>query len=107
LLVGDVDQLPSVGPGNILRDIIESGTFTVVRLTEIFRQAQESMIIVNAHRINQGEFPLIKGSDKNELTDFYFFQEEEPEKVLNNIITLCSERIPKRFSFHPVKDIRC
>ncbi len=60
ILVGDVDQLPSVGPGNVLRDIIDSNTFTVVRLTEIFRQAQESMIIVNAHRVNQGEFPLLK-----------------------------------------------
>ncbi len=57
ILVGDVDQLPSVGPGNVLKDIIDSGIFTVVRLTEIFRQAQESMIIVNAHKVNQGEFP--------------------------------------------------
>ena len=76
-----------------------------MRLTEIFRQAKESMIIVNAHRINQGDFPLIK-ADKNEITDFYFFQEEEPENVLNNIVTLCSERIPRKFGFHPVKDIQ-
>ena len=103
ILVGDVDQLPSVGPGNVLKDIIDSGAFTVVRLTEIFRQAQESMIIVNAHRINQGEFPQFKGKEE---TDFYFFQEEDPEKVLSNLITLCSERIPKRFGFHPVKDIQ-
>jgi exodeoxyribonuclease V alpha subunit len=60
ILVGDVDQLPSVGPGNVLKDIIDSGIFTVVRLTEIFRQAQESMIIVNAHKVNQGEFPILK-----------------------------------------------
>jgi exodeoxyribonuclease V alpha subunit len=106
ILVGDVDQLPSVGPGNVLKDIINSERFTVVRLTEIFRQAQESMIVVNAHRINQGEFPMIKGSDKKEVTDFYFIQEEDPEKVLSNIITLCSERIPQRFGFHPVKDIQ-
>jgi len=103
ILVGDVDQLPSVGPGNVLKDIIDSGSFTVVRLTEVFRQAQESMIIVNAHRINQGEFPQFKG---REDTDFYFIQEEDPEKVLANLITLCSERIPKRFGFHPVKDIQ-
>ena len=106
ILVGDVDQLPSVGPGNVLRDIIESGIFTVVRLTEIFRQAQESMIVVNAHRINQGEFPLLQVADRKEATDFYFIQEEDPEKVLSSLITLCSERIPKRFGFHPVKDIQ-
>ncbi len=106
ILVGDVDQLPSVGPGNVLRDIIESGIFTVVRLTEIFRQVQESMIIVNAHRINQGEFPLLQVADKKETTDFYFIQEEDPEKVLSSLITLCSERIPKRFGFHPVRDIQ-
>ncbi|MEI9479027.1 MAG: ATP-dependent RecD-like DNA helicase [Deltaproteobacteria bacterium] len=106
ILVGDVDQLPSVGPGNVLRDIIESGIFTVVRLTEIFRQVQESMIIVNAHRINQGEFPLLQVADRKETTDFYFIQEEDPEKVLSSLITLCSERIPKRFGFHPVRDIQ-
>jgi exodeoxyribonuclease V alpha subunit len=106
ILVGDVDQLPSVGPGNILKDIINSEAFNVVRLTEIFRQAQESMIVVNAHRINQGEFPLFQAADKKEPTDFYFIQEEDPEKVLTNLITLCSERIPKKFSFHPVKDIQ-
>jgi exodeoxyribonuclease V alpha subunit len=106
ILVGDVDQLPSVGPGNVLKDIINSETFTVVRLTEIFRQAQESMIIVNAHRINQGEFPLLQPADREESTDFYFFQEEDPEKVLGSLITLCSERIPKRFGFHPVKDVQ-
>ena len=62
ILVGDVDQLPSVGPGNVLKDIIKSGRFTVVRLTEIFRQAQESMIVVNAHKVNQGQFPVSKGN---------------------------------------------
>ncbi|RPJ08995.1 MAG: ATP-dependent RecD-like DNA helicase, partial [Deltaproteobacteria bacterium] len=106
ILVGDVDQLPSVGPGNVLKDIISSEAFIVVRLTEIFRQAKESMIIVNAHRINQGEFPLLQAVDKKDATDFYFIQEEDPEKVLSNLITLCSERIPKRFGFHPVKDIQ-
>jgi exodeoxyribonuclease V alpha subunit len=106
ILVGDVDQLPSVGPGNVLRDIIESGIFTVVRLTEIFRQAQESMIIVNAHRVNQGDFPILKDIDNKDITDFYFIQEEDPEKVLNRVITLCAERIPQRFRFHPIKDIQ-
>jgi exodeoxyribonuclease V alpha subunit len=106
ILVGDVDQLPSVGPGNVLRDIIESGIFTVVRLTEIFRQAQESMIIVNAHRINKGEFPTLKEIERKETTDFYFIQEEDPEKILEKVIMLCADRIPKRFGFHSVRDIQ-
>jgi len=106
ILVGDVDQLPSVGPGNVLRDIIDSGIFTVVRLTEIFRQAQESMIIVNAHKVNQGEFPILKEIERKEIADFYFIQEEEPEKALNQILTLCSERIPNHFGFHPIRDIQ-
>jgi len=106
ILVGDVDQLPSVGPGNVLKDVIDSGIFTVVRLTEIFRQAQESMIIVNAHRVNQGEFPILKEIERKEIADFYFIQEEDPEKVLNQILGLCSERVPKHFGFHPIKDIQ-
>ena len=106
ILVGDVDQLPSVGPGNVLKDIIDSGIFTVVRLTEIFRQAQESMIIVNAHKVNQGEFPILKEIERKETADFYFIQQEEPEKALNQILTLCSERIPKHFGFHSIRDIQ-
>ena len=106
ILVGDVDQLPSVGPGNVLKDIIASGIFTVVRLTEIFRQAQESMIIVNAHKVNQGEFPILKDPKRREPSDFYFIQKEDPEKILGQIITLCSERVPSRFGFHPIKDIQ-
>jgi exodeoxyribonuclease V alpha subunit len=106
ILVGDVDQLPSVGPGNVLKDMIDSAIFTVVRLTEIFRQAQESMIVVNAHRVNEGEFPILKEMDRKETSDFYFVEEEDPEKILNKIVTLCSERIPQRFGFHPVRDIQ-
>ena len=106
ILVGDVDQLPSVGPGNVLRDIIHSGIFNVIRLTEIFRQARESMIIVNAHKINTGEFPVLEDSSPKETTDFYFIQEEDPEKILNKIISLCAERIPERFGFHPIRDIQ-
>jgi len=82
ILVGDVDQLPSVGPGNVLKDIIRSGKFTVVRLTEIFRQARESMIVVNAHKVNQGQLPVLKEIDKPEKADFQFIQEEDPEKIL-------------------------
>lgn len=106
ILVGDVDQLPSVGPGNVLKDIIDSGAFRVVRLTEIFRQAQESMIVVNAHRVNQGLFPILKKEEKKESQDFYFIEEEEPEKIQEKILSLCSERIPKSFGFHPVRDIQ-
>jgi exodeoxyribonuclease V alpha subunit len=106
ILVGDVDQLPSVGPGNVLRDIIHSGIFNVIRLTEIFRQARESMIIVNAHKINAGEFPALEDSSQKETADFYFIQEEDPEKILNKIIALCAERIPERFGFHPIRDIQ-
>lgn len=106
IMVGDVDQLPSVGPGNVLKDIIDSGIFTVVSLTEIFRQAQESMIIVNAHKVNRGEFPTLKESDRKDTTDFYFIQEEDPEKILEKVITLCSDRIPQCFGFHPIKDIQ-
>jgi exodeoxyribonuclease V alpha subunit len=106
ILVGDIDQLPSVGPGNVLKDIIESGIFPVVRLTEIFRQAQESMIIVNAHRVNKGEFPIFKEIDRKDTTDFYFIQKEDPKKVLEKVINICAERIPQRFGFNPVRDIQ-
>ncbi len=81
ILVGDVNQLPSVGAGNVLRDIIDSGVAPVVELNEIFRQAQESSIIVNAHRINQGLSPNLK-SNPDKLDDFYFIEQEDPEKVL-------------------------
>jgi len=106
VLVGDVDQLPSVGPGNVLKDIIRSGKFTVVKLFEIFRQAQESMIVVNAHKVNQGQFPVLNEIDKPKETDFQFIQEEDPEKILRNILDLCSERIPRQFGFHPLKEIQ-
>ncbi len=106
ILVGDVDQLPSVGPGNVLKDLIDSGLFEVVRLTEIFRQAQESMIVVNAHRVNQGNLPILKETEGKENPDFYFIQEEEPEKILERILILCAERIPRRFGYHPIRDIQ-
>ena len=112
ILVGDVDQLPSVGPGNVLRDIIDSGAVTVVRLAEIFRQAQESMIVVNAHRVNEGEFPILKEGDIRDIhgvrdkVDFFFIEEEDPEKTLELILSLCSEKIPRRFGFHPVREIQ-
>jgi exodeoxyribonuclease V alpha subunit len=106
ILVGDVDQLPSVGPGNVLRDIIESEQVPVVFLKEIFRQAQESLIIVNAHRINKGMSPTIEDSDRDLIQDFYFIQQEDPQRVLSTILELCCDRIPDRFSLDPLTDIQ-
>jgi exodeoxyribonuclease V alpha subunit len=103
ILVGDVDQLPSVGPGSVLRDVIESKRVAVIRLIEIFRQAQKSLIVVNAHRVNVGEFPNLKRSEKS---DFFFIDREDPEKALETVKHLCSERIPRGFGFHPVDEIQ-
>jgi exodeoxyribonuclease V alpha subunit len=105
VFVGDVDQLPSVGAGNVLKDIIDSGIIPTVRLTEIFRQAKESLITVNAHRINNGEMPVIT-SDGGRLHDFYFFPAEEPEKALEKILELCKEKIPAKFGYNPVEDLQ-
>jgi exodeoxyribonuclease V alpha subunit len=105
ILVGDVNQLPSVGAGNVLRDIIGSGCFPVVSLNEIFRQARSSRIITNAHRINRGKMPEIQ-LHPDEESDFYFIHQEDPEKVLDIILEMVSTRIPKRFGFHPVDDIQ-
>ena len=105
ILVGDVNQLPAVGAGNVLKDIIFSGAVKVVKLNEIFRQAQESSIIVNAHKINQGILPSLKPS-KQALDDFYFIEQEDPEEVLGIILELTRERIPKRFGFDPIDDIQ-
>jgi exodeoxyribonuclease V alpha subunit len=91
IIVGDVDQLPSVGPGNVLRDIIESNTVKVVRLNEIFRQGKESMIVVNAHLINEGKMPMINKKD----SDFYFIESLEVENILNQIVSLINTRLPK------------
>ncbi len=105
VLVGDVNQLPSVGPGNVLKDIIASGQVEVIRLTEIFRQAASSEIIVNAHLINQGEVPPLRGQS-NELSDFYFIRQEDPEKVADMVVELVRDHIPRRFRLHPVDDIQ-
>ncbi len=104
--VGDVDQLPSVGPGQVLKDMIASKNIPVVELKEIFRQARESLIIVNAHRINSGEFPFIRPKSTGELLDFYFIESEDTEKVQELILQLCTNRIPKRFGFDPINDIQ-
>ncbi len=105
IMVGDVNQLPSVGAGNVLMDIIRSGAAPVTELTEIFRQARESSIIVNAHLINQGEFPRIKPRE-DKLDDFFFMHEEDPEKVLEKIKSIIMERIPRRFKLNPISDVQ-
>ena len=103
ILVGDVDQLPSVGAGNVLKDIIDSEVVPVVRLNEIFRQSRESMIIVNAHLVNSGRMPILGGQGR---ADFQFIEVEGPEAALERLVGLCRERIPARFGFHPVDDIQ-
>ena len=105
VFVGDVNQLPSVGPGNVLKDIISSGTVDVVRLTEVFRQAAASEIIVNAHRINQGEMPVLASPDRG-LSDFYFIRQEDPEKVADMVVELVRDHIPRRFRFDPLEDVQ-
>jgi len=105
IFVGDVDQLPSVGAGNILKDMIDSGRIHTVRLDEIFRQSKESMIIVNAHRINKGDMPYLKFS-RDGLKDFFFTEIYEPQEVARYIIYLCNEVLPKKFGFNPVEDVQ-
>jgi len=104
LLVGDVDQLPSVGPGTVLADLIASGVAPVVRLTEIFRQAAESEIVAAAYAINQGRLPDLKRPEG--LVDFYFIEGQEPEAIQDLIVRLVKDRIPKRFGFDPKTDIQ-
>jgi len=103
IIVGDVDQLPSVGPGNVLKDIIDSGAVKVVKLKDIYRQAKESMIIVNAHRINNGEMPFLNEKNK----DFYFIKTKDRDNISDTIISLINERLPKfNKGWDKVKDIQ-
>jgi exodeoxyribonuclease V alpha subunit len=104
LIVGDIDQLPSVGPGQVLADVISSGAVPVVRLTEVFRQAAQSQIIVNAHRINHGVMPDLRNPEAE--SDFYFVEADNPETAVPRIIELVKTRIPRRFGLDPVRDIQ-
>jgi exodeoxyribonuclease V alpha subunit len=104
LIVGDIDQLPSVGPGQVLADVISSGAVPVVRLTEVFRQAAQSRIITNAHRINQGSIPDLSAPGAD--SDFYFVQADEPETAVLRIVELVKTRIPKRFGLDSIRDIQ-
>jgi len=107
VLIGDVDQLPSVGPGNILNDVINSHRFNLVRLQDIFRQSEMSSIIVNAHRINQGKMPQFpKPTHQDELLDSYFIVRPEPEAALAVIKELVANRIPKKFNLDPISQIQ-
>jgi exodeoxyribonuclease V alpha subunit len=104
LMVGDVDQLPSVGLGLVLRDLIESGVVPVVRLTEVFRQVAGSRIITNAHRINQGRLPEVPTRAAEQ--DFHFVEREEPERIADALLDLVQRRIPARFKLDPIRDIQ-
>ncbi|MDR0827332.1 MAG: ATP-dependent RecD-like DNA helicase [Desulfovibrio sp.] len=104
VLAGDVNQLPSVGPGNVLGDIMDSGTARIVCLTEIFRQAAESEIIVNAHLINHGQVPPL--SNNSSPSDFYFIRRDDPEQAADLLVELVRDHIPRKFGFDPVDDIQ-
>jgi exodeoxyribonuclease V alpha subunit len=104
ILVGDVDQLPSVGPGRVLGDMIRSEAVEVVRLTEIFRQAERSLIVVNAHRVNQGSMPILESVDSD--GDFFFIERKEPAEIVETLAQLVSKRIPGKFGFNPVDQIQ-
>jgi exodeoxyribonuclease V alpha subunit len=103
ILIGDVDQLPSVGAGSVLKSLIDSQRIPVVELTEIFRQAQESMIVMNAHRINKGDFPELTG-DTNR--NFFFIEEEDPEEIVELVCSLIADRLPQHYDYHPIDDIQ-
>lgn len=102
MLVGDVDQLPSVGAGDVLRDVIQSGVAHVTRLDTIFRQAGDSLIITNAHRVNQGHMPDLA----NKAQDFYFFKEDNPDAAAELVVDVVQNRIPTKFGLHPINDVQ-
>ena len=103
VLVGDVDQLPSVGAGNVLKDVIASGTVEVVELNEIFRQAQTSHIVTNAHAINRGEMPYVQ-NDRD--ADFFFLEVSEPDQVVETVCGLCAARLPRTYRLNSIEDIQ-
>lgn len=102
IITGDSDQLPSVGAGNVLRDLIDSNVVTVIRLKEIFRQSRQSCIITNAHRIVSGEYPDLSRKDN----DFFFFRRDEPESAVRLILELANKRLPKAYNYSPFDDIQ-
>ena len=106
VLVGDIDQLPSVGPGKILEDFIGSEFFVTTRLTQVFRQAADSGIIANAHRVNHGEMPRQTELNGDDVSDFYWISQEDGERAAELIVKMVAERIPQRFNFNPLEDIQ-
>jgi len=108
ILIGDIDQLPSIGAGNVLRDIIDSDAIPVVKLERIFRQALGSRIVTNAHKINAGEFPDISNrkDSSGHSSDFFFIHEDEPEHALAQIVPLCQQRLPAAYHLNPITDIQ-
>jgi exodeoxyribonuclease V alpha subunit len=104
VMVGDVHQLPAVGPGNVLKDLMDSGVVPVARLTQIYRQAQQSLIVMNAHRINQGEFPQLAGLEDDK--DFVFIPRQEPEAIKGSLLNLVCNELPRRYGFDPVRDLQ-
>src|SRR5438552_5977191 len=104
ILVGDVDQRPAVGPSTVLGDLIQSGVVPVVRLTEVFRQAANSRVITNAHRIRRGQMPELSGADPS--LDFHFVERDDPEKIVATLVKLVQERIPERFRLDPIRDVQ-
>ena len=106
VLVGDVDQLPSVGPGSVLRDIIASGVAGVVTLTKIYRQAAGSLIVTNAHCINRGEMPQLKGKPGDVHRNFFFLNREDPDEAAETILDLCGRRLPETYGLDPISDIQ-
>ena len=104
LFVGDANQLPSVGPGKFLGDVLESGVVPFLRLERIFRQGERSGIVEAAHRVNQGRLPSLASSGS--LGDFYFVEAGEPEAAANAVVRICAERIPARFGLHPMRDVQ-
>ena len=104
IMVGDVDQLPSVGPGNALRDLIDSGGVPVVRLTEVFRQAASSKIVTNAHLIRHGKMPDLQSAESG--SDFYFIERDTPEEIAATLVRLVQDRIPKGHQLDPIRDIQ-
>ncbi len=106
VLVGDIDQLPSVGPGNVLRDLIHSDRVPCTKLDTIFRQESGGWIIRNAHRVNEGEWLETPSPASGTMSDFYFIEKQEPETVINAMLSLVTERIPRRFGFDPMNDVQ-
>lgn len=106
VFVGDVDQLPSVGPGRVLLDLINSGKCAVTHLTKIYRQGEGSHIIINSHRVNSGQMPEHVQVTEGQLTDFYRIDQDDPDKVADLIVKMVKERIPKRFGFNSMKDVQ-